>query len=76
MARKPSREPESVETRERPLRTMLALVAGFLVIVGVAVWTVILPELRDDAGEDVDGAETTVPAVPQPAAAGAPPPAP
>jgi hypothetical protein len=55
---------------------MLALVAGFLVIVGVAVWTVILPELRDDAGEDVDGAETTVPAVPQPAAAGAPPPAP
>ena len=57
MARKPLPETDAAETRDRPVRTMIALVVGFLVIVGIATWTVILPELRDDAGEQDEEGE-------------------
>lgn len=58
MAKKPLPETDGVETRDRPVRTMVALVVGFLVILGIATWTVILPELRDDAGEEEEGQDT------------------
>jgi hypothetical protein len=47
--------PENVDERDRPLRTMIALVVGFLVIVGIATWTVLVPEIADDAGEEDEG---------------------
>jgi hypothetical protein len=72
MAKKPLPETDGVETRDRPVRTMVALVVGFLVILGIATWTVILPELRDDAAEPAEEGEpgsepagaTTEPAAP------------
>jgi hypothetical protein len=56
MAKKPLPETDGIETRDRPVRTMIALMVGFLVVLGIATWTVILPELRDDAGEEEEGA--------------------
>jgi hypothetical protein len=75
MARKPLPETDAAETRDRPVRTMIALVVGFFVIVGIATWTVILPELRDDAGEEEESGDTQggAPAGEAPATAASPP---
>jgi hypothetical protein len=61
MAKKLPVEPEDLDERDRPVRTMVALVVGFLVIVGIAIGAVLLPELRDDAGEEEDGAPAAAP---------------
>jgi len=57
----------STPERTRPAARELLIIAGFVVFVGVAVVTVLIPALRDDAAEDdagQDGQRT-------PAAAGA-----
>ena len=55
--KKPTSEPENVDERERPTRTMIALVVGFVLVAAVAVWTVLVPELTDD-GDEEDGPRT------------------
>lgn len=73
MARKSaSTEAASSDERERPVRTMVALVVGFLVIVAVAVATVLVPELRDDTGAEEEG---DAPAAAAPPSSAASPPA-
>lgn len=59
MAKVVAPEPTRDE-RDRPVRAMVGLVVGFLVVVVIAVVTVLVPELRDDAGEEdgADAAET------------------
>ena len=57
--------PENGDERDRPLRTMIALVVGFLVIVGIATWTVLIPEIGDDAGEEEEGAASDSVSSPQ-----------
>lgn len=42
----------ALEERERPTRAVIALLAGFVVLVVLAFVTVLIPELRDDADED------------------------
>ncbi len=63
------------DERDRPLRVMIALVVGFLVIVGIAVGTVLVPELTDDAGEDEAGRRAAQSAPPGAAPADQSPPA-
>ncbi len=53
----------SIDERDRPTGAMIGLVVGFLVLVAVAVVTVFVPELRDDAGEE-EGASVSAPAPP------------
>lgn len=64
---KTTKPPPDTDERERPVRTMIALVVGFLAIVGIAVWTVLLPELADDAGEEEATSPPTAPATATPA---------
>ncbi len=68
MARPKIKAIDSEESDERapPVRTMIGLAVGFLVIVGVAVWTVLLPELADDAAEEEDGRQPAAEAPPAP----------
>lgn len=73
MAKKPTAEPENLDVRDRPVRTMIALVVGFLLIVGIATWTVLLPELADDAGEEDEGRAGQEPEPPPPMPAAPPP---
>lgn len=49
-ARDPSPIPEVLGERDRPKGTMIVLAVGFVALVLIAVVTVFLPELRDDAG--------------------------
>ena len=42
----------STPERTRPAPRELLIIAGFVVLVGVAVVTVLIPALRDDAAED------------------------
>lgn len=72
MAKKAAQLPENVDERDRPLKTMIALVVGFLVILGIAIGTVLVPELADDAGEGEEGANAQPEAPPVPAAAPTP----
>lgn len=64
---------ENADVRDRPVRTMVALVVGFLVIVGVAVGAVLVPELRDDTEEAQEATERSAarpsPSAPTPSAA-------
>ncbi|HJL20428.1 MAG TPA: hypothetical protein RMH99_32475 [Sandaracinaceae bacterium LLY-WYZ-13_1] len=43
---------EPAEVRRSPLVGQVALLVGFVLIVVAAVFTVVVPELSDDAGED------------------------
>jgi hypothetical protein len=65
--------------RTRPVARELLIIAGFVVLVGVAVVTVLIPALRDDAAEDDEQATPAAGAAAtpaDPAATPAPPTAP
>jgi hypothetical protein len=49
----------AIDERDRPVRTMIALVVGFLIVVVIAVVTVLVPELGDDSGEQTEDAPAT-----------------
>jgi len=61
-------ESDEVEERTGPVRTMIGLVVGFVALAAIAVWTVLLPELADDAGEEEDGRPPAAEAPPEPPA--------
>ena len=48
---------DHVLERGHPIKTMIGLALGFLFVTGVAVWTVLIPEI--EGGADEDGATET-----------------
>lgn len=61
--------------RTRPAAREFAIIGGFVVLVGIAVVTVLIPALRDDKGDEDEQTTQQSGAAPVPGAGGALPPA-